>query len=110
MNGKLLSLVLAAGAAIAGCAGTARYEVDAYDAPPAPREEVVTYRPGYVWIHGSWNRYGDRWAWRDGYYVRERQGYVYQDGNWRRSGNHYVWVQGQWRARGAVAMRHRRRY
>jgi len=93
---------------MAGCAGTARYEVAEYDAPPAPREEVVNYRPGYVWIHGNWNRYGDRWSWNNGYYVREHPGYVYEDGYWRRSGRNYVWIQGQWRPRGTVAIRHRR--
>ena len=103
MKAKLLALCV-----MAGCAGTARYEVDAYNAPPAPREEIVTYRPGYVWIHGNWTRYGDRWSWHDGYYARERPGYVYEDGYWRRTGRNYVWVQGQWRPRGSIVVRERR--
>ena len=114
MRSKLISLLLAGVTALgvsAGCAARARYVVTAYDTPPAPRAEVVDYHPGYVWIHGHWNRYGDRWSWQDGYYVRERPGYVHEDGYWRRHGNGYVWVEGQWRPRGRVVVRdHRYRY
>ena len=114
MKTKLLSLVLAGAAAASvasGCAGTTRgYVVATYDAPPPPREESVYYRPGYVWIHGSWNRYGDRWSWHDGYYVRERPGYVYQDGYWRRSGRNYVWIEGRWRPRNTIVIRDHRRF
>jgi hypothetical protein len=113
MKSKLISLLLAGATALgvgAGCAGEARYVVSDYDAPPPPREEVVAYRPGYVWIHGTWNRYGDHWAWHDGYYARERPGYVYQDGFWRRDGRNYVSVRGQWRPRGSVVIREHRRW
>jgi hypothetical protein len=113
MKTKLLSLLLAGAAAtsvMAGCQAHARYVVAAYDAPPAPREEVVAYRPGYVFIHGNWNRYGDRWSWHEGHYVRERPGYVHEDGHWRRNGRGYVWVEGQWRPRGQVVIRDHRRF
>ena len=109
---KLLGAVLAAGAAMSvlpaiGCYGT----TDAYytyDEPPAPREEVVTYRPGFIWIHGRWARDNDRWAWRSGYYERERPGYIYAEGRWERRGNRHVWINGGWRARGGVVIRDHR--
>jgi hypothetical protein len=71
----------------------------------------VYYRPGYVWIHGNWQRdaYAG-WRWQHGYYVRERPGYVYNNGFWRHDGRNYVWVQGQWRPRSTVVIRDHRRY
>jgi len=83
-------------ASMAGCA-TRAYIVA--DAPPPPREEVVVFRPGQVWIHGHWERHGPRWAWRDGHYERERPGYVYIEGRWQHSGRDHVWVDGGWRRR-----------
>ena len=68
------------------------------------------YRPGFVWIHGTWIRdRGNRWQWRNGYYQRERPGYVYQQGRWERRGRGYVWVDGTWRAQGGVVVREHRR-
>jgi hypothetical protein len=115
MRTKLISLLLAGAAAVAipGCTGTTSgYVVASYDAPPPQlQEEVVYYRPGYVWIHGNWvhDRYAG-WRWQSGYYVRERPGYVYQDGYWDRRGRNYVYVQGTWRPRGSVVIRDHRRY
>ncbi|HUJ62024.1 MAG TPA: YXWGXW repeat-containing protein [Kofleriaceae bacterium] len=98
----LLSAALIAGMALSsvpmlGCAGEAGI---AYDTPPPLREETVTYRPGYVWIHGRWDRDNGRWAWRGGHYERERAGKMYVEGRWRRDHDHYVWVNGTWRDRG----------
>jgi len=107
----LASLVLAASAAatsaLTGCYASRGYIVE--ESPPPPREEVVTYRPGYVWIHGHWNRpYGRRgWAWSRGYYERERPGYVYSEGRWERRGRGYVFVNGSWHRDGTVVVRRR---
>jgi hypothetical protein len=93
--------------------GTTRgYVVATYDEPPAPREEYVVYRPGYVWVQGNWtrDRYNNGWRWQNGYYVRERAGYVYDNGRWERRGRQHVWVQGQWRPRGSVVVRDHRRW
>lgn len=114
-TGKLISLLLAGAAAATiptGCASSGRgYVVASYyeEAPPAPREEYAVYRPGFVWIHGSWmrDRY-NRWEWRNGYYERQRPGYVYQQGRWDRRGRGYVWVDGTWRAQGGVVVRDHR--
>jgi len=112
LHSKLLGVLLA-GATVAGvpaCATHGRAVVYAtYEEPPPPlREEYVSYRPGYVWVHGNWYRdYDNRWAWRSGYYVRERPGYVYQTGRWERRGRNYVWVDGGWRTSGTVVIRRR---
>lgn len=75
------------------------------DSPPAPRVEVATYRPGFVWVGGHWNRNHGRWHWNDGSYVSERPGFVYIEGRWQRNGSGHVWVQGGWRSRDGVVIR-----
>ncbi len=104
-----LTTALAALPAV-GCYGTATVHTSGYyveDIPP-PREEVVVYRPGYLWVHGRWVSNGDRWAWRGGYYERERPNYIYAQGYWERRGRNHVWVDGGWRANGRVVLRDRR--
>jgi hypothetical protein len=107
---KLLVCLLAAGAALSatpvltGCAGEA-YIVDT--APPAPRAEVSVHRPGYVWVHGHWQRRGSSWRWHPGYYERDRADMVYIHGRWDRRGRSYVWVDGGWRPRASVTIRGR---
>jgi YXWGXW repeat-containing protein len=109
----ILSALLVSGAALtalpvmSGCyATTDAYVVD--DAPPPAREEVVTYRPGFVWVHGRWTHPGGRWAWASGRYERERPNQVYVEGRWERRGHGHVWVDGNWRARGGVVVRDQR--
>jgi hypothetical protein len=72
------------------------------ESPPPPRDEVVVYRPGHVWVHGRWTRPGRHWVWRSGYYARERPNHVYVEGRWERRNRGYVWVDGSWRSRGVV--------
>lgn len=116
MKSKLISLLLAGAAAatVPACMGTTHgyVAVESYEeAPPPLREEYVSYRPGYVWIHGNWQRgYGNRWQWQNGYYVRERAGYVYQDGYWQRRNRGYVYIRGSWRPHGQVVIRDHRRF
>lgn len=106
---NMLAALLVAGAALTvpamtGCyASGGAYMVD--DEPPAPREEVVVSRPGFIWIHGHWDHPNGRWAWRGGYYERERPNQVYVEGRWERRGTGHVWVNGSWRARGNVVVR-----
>ncbi|MBL9019240.1 MAG: YXWGXW repeat-containing protein [Myxococcales bacterium] len=78
------------------------------DAPPPAREEVMVYRPGFVWIHGHWDRDRGHWRWKPGYYERERPGYVYIQGRWEPSSRGYVWVDGRWHKREGIAIRERR--
>jgi hypothetical protein len=101
-----LALALATAAApMLGCyAETTASAVE--DAPPAPREELVVARPGFLWIHGRWARSPTHhWVWRGGYYERERPGYAYREGRWERRGQTHVWVDGGWRATGSVVVR-----
>lgn len=112
VTNKLVGLLVAGCTAIAvpACTTTGRAGVYyAYDEPPPPlREETVVYRPGFVWVHGNWNRDNDnRWAWRSGYYVRERPGYSYEPGRWEHRSGRYEWRDGTWRARGGVVIRRR---
>ena len=90
---------VAAVPAMSGCYGSA-YVVE--DGPPAPREEIVVSRPGFIWVHGHWTRPGRTWVWRGGYYERERPEHVWVDGRWERRGRGHVWVDGGWRARVSI--------
>ena len=102
----LIGLALVAPVApLLGCyVETGAYAVDT--TPPAPREEVVVTRPGFLWIHGRWARTPDhQWVWRGGYYERERPGYAYREGRWERRGRAQVWVDGGWNAHGDAMVR-----
>jgi hypothetical protein len=112
---SLLGPLLVAGATLAvlpavGCYAETRTRPSGYvidDVPPA-REEVVIYRPGYIWVQGHWTLGpGRRWVWRGGYYERERPSYVYVQGRWERRGDTYIWIDGGWRPRGRVVVRSR---
>ena len=94
-----LTKYLAALVFVGACAGEA-YVVES--GPPAPRSEVVVYRPGFVWVNGYWTSDSGRWHWHSGHYVRERPNYVYIQPRWERRGRGHVFVQGEWRARGRV--------
>ncbi|MBS1124423.1 MAG: hypothetical protein H6Q90_6651 [Deltaproteobacteria bacterium] len=109
---KLVTSVLVAGTALSslpalsGCYATT-YGTSGYvavDLPP-PREEIVVYRPGYVWVHGRWVSRGRSWVWRGGYYERERPNQVFVQGYWEHRGRNHVWVDGGWRRTGRVVIR-----
>ena len=109
---NILTAVLVSGAALSavpvmtGCAAERSYGYVA-DEPPPPREEIVSYRPGFVWIHGRWTHPSDRWVWQEGRYEADRPNQVYVEGRWERRGNGHVWVDGGWHARsGFVAPDH----
>ncbi len=100
VGGLLVSLLLV------GACATEGYIVA--DSPPAAREETAAYRPGYVFVHGHWNRDRGRWRWHDGSYERERAGFVYIEGRWQRNGRGHVWIDGGWRRRDGVVIRDHR--
>lgn len=100
----VLAAALVSAAVLPACYATgSAYVVD--DDPPPLRNEVVTVRPGFVFVHGNWHRERGRWAWTDGHYERERAHRRYVDGRWERRGNRRVWVQGQWTTQGGVTVR-----
>jgi hypothetical protein len=107
---KLLSAILAAGAALSvapvlgGCTAGATYVVETEEPPPPPRYERFEYRPGFVWIEGRWIRTGRHWRWESGYYERERPSMVYIRGRWENRGGRYVWVDGGWRPRASASI------
>lgn len=74
-------------------------DVDIDVAPPAPRQEVVVARPGYVWTPGYWNwdHVGRRHVWVGGVYVRERPGYTWVPHHWvQGAAGRWHFVQGHW--------------
>lgn len=69
----------------------------AYSAPPPVTVETDVYyedRPGYVYVNGRYNWYGNRWVWSNGYWETERPGHVYVQGYWHGS----RWYDGRWEA------------
>lgn len=118
---RLLAVALAGlfAAPVAGACGGVGYTESrivyrAATAPPPPRRVQVRSRPGYVWSHGHWVRYGKNWRWRAGHWVKERPNQRYAPGRWVQRGRHWVWVEPRWvdrrRHRNVEVRDHRRRY
>jgi hypothetical protein len=95
----LLVLALAMPACMVSGRGTmsVRSEpVAVYQEPPPPQAEVVTARPGHVWIRGRWDWRNGNWVWVGGHWERERANYYWADGRWENRGNQWIWVEGSW--------------
>ena len=73
-------------------------EVIIRDEPPAPREEIIGRppAPGYVWIHGHWQRHHERWEWISGHWEAPREHMVWVEGHWDHRHGGFVWVEGRW--------------
>lgn len=67
-----------------------------YSAPPSPRDEPITERPGQVWIRGRWDWRDGDWVWIGGRWEAERRGRTWSDGRWERRGNQWHWIEGTW--------------
>jgi hypothetical protein len=93
----LAGLALSSLAMSAVAASPARAEVmiihGGRDEPPAPREERVVVRRGYVWDRGHYGWRHRRYVWSR---VRERSGYEWAPGRWERHEDHYDWHDGEW--------------
>jgi hypothetical protein len=76
----------------------------AYTQPPPPRDELVSYRPGYVYVHGHWLREPGGWRFEPGYYMPEKPGLMWVDGHWAQQNGQYVWIDGGWYRRGATTI------
>lgn len=98
MRTNLAGLLLA-GALFVGAASAA--EVVVRIGPPAPVRIGaigVAPGPGYVWVNGYHEWSGDRYAWREGEWVRPpRPHAVWVEHRWVRRHNGYVFVRGHWR-------------
>lgn len=69
------------------------------DAPPRPRYERRTPRPGpnHVWIAGYWDREGDSWGWAPGRWEEPSQrGSTWIRPQYRREGGAYRYEPGRW--------------
>src|ERR1700759_1776838 len=98
----LAAALLGSVAVLPGCAGEA-YVVSSD--PPAPREEVVTARPGDFYVPRTWGREGGSWRWHEGHYEAERPHQRYVEGRWKRQGDQRIWVEGGWRPDGGLSVR-----
>jgi WXXGXW repeat (2 copies) len=102
MRQKLLAAgFVIAGALLTGCAARGGY-YSGYAAygPPAPRYRVIGVAPGpgYVWTQGYWDRDGDRWAWREGRWLRPPRAHaVWVSPRWERHGREWRYHGGRWR-------------
>ena len=65
-------------------------------APPAPRDEHVQPRAGFVWARGHYEWRNNAYAWIPGHWERARAGHRWNDGRWEQRGNAWVWVEGGW--------------
>lgn len=95
MKSILLGILLLSAGCVVTARGTVRGGMYVTEAPPPPRVESYSPRPGYVWVQGRWvwNR---RWVWKAGHWERERHGRTWQQGSWQQQNNQWVWVEGQW--------------
>jgi IPT/TIG domain-containing protein/YXWGXW repeat-containing protein len=65
-------------------------------APPAPQDEHMGPRAGFVWAAGRWDWRGGKWEWLPGHWERERPGKRWNPGRWDRQGDRWVLVEGSW--------------
>ena len=80
---------------LAGC--TSRVYVRL--APPPARVEVMSPRPGeiYVWVQGFWTWSDYAYVWSPGRWVRAPHApAVWIPGEWRKNRRGYYWVPGHW--------------
>ena len=68
--------------------------------PPPPRYGAMGYAPGpgYVWVDGYWNRYGNDWRWNNGRWAVPPRGYHHWErSEWRHEGRSWRFHEGRWR-------------
>src|SRR5262245_17316819 len=56
------------------------------EAPPAPREEKIETKAGFVWVRGRWEWKAGKYEWIAGHWERERAGKRWNEGRWERKG------------------------
>ncbi|MEJ7603716.1 MAG: hypothetical protein WKG01_37860 [Kofleriaceae bacterium] len=65
--------------------------------PPAPREERIESRNGFVWARGHYEWQRGQYEWIPGHWERARASLTWNDARWERRGNVWVMVPGGWR-------------
>jgi hypothetical protein len=65
-------------------------------APPAPRDERVQPRAGFVWARGHYEWRNNAYTWIPGHWERARAGHRWNDGRWEQRGSAWIWVEGGW--------------
>jgi hypothetical protein len=73
-------------------------EITVTQAPPAPRQEIMTMAPSptHVWVPGYWT-WSNGWQWVDGHWELPPQRMtVWVPGQWVPHGSSWVWRPGHW--------------
>jgi hypothetical protein len=99
MPAMVIRAVLAAiVAGVLGCGGTSNHlDLDQHGAPPAPQEEKVIERPGYVWTGGHWEWRDHQGQWQYGHWEQARAGFTWHDGTWAQGADGaWKWTEGGW--------------
>ncbi|HTJ93603.1 MAG TPA: YXWGXW repeat-containing protein [Pararobbsia sp.] len=88
---------IAAGTASIATASAAEVIIEAPNAPPPERVEVVpAARVGYVWDKGHWRWDHGRYVWIGGHWQAERHGMHWVPGHWDQRHDRWVWIEGHW--------------
>jgi len=68
-------------------------------APPKPRSEVRSKRPGpkAVWVGGHWQWKGGKYAWMSGHWDRNPRGNAWIPGHWEKKPRGWAWAPGHWK-------------
>nr|HEX4315270.1 YXWGXW repeat-containing protein [Kofleriaceae bacterium] len=84
--------------ALTACGGSMDgLDLDQHGAPPAPQEEKVIERPGYVWTGGHWQWKDRQWQWLSGRWEQKRDGQAWHDGVWEHeTDGSWKWTDGSW--------------
>lgn len=101
MKNKLLATsALLLGTILTGCGGYGYSSGYVGYGPPPPRYGVVGVAPGpgYIWMDGYWNRYGNDWRWVNGRWATPPRGYRrWERAEWRHEGRGWRFHEGHWR-------------
>src|SRR5207253_212438 len=65
-------------------------------APPPPRNETFTNRPGQRWIPGFWDWKNGKYEWVAGRYEADRPGAQWRPRKWEQKNGRWEFVEGGW--------------
>ncbi len=69
------------------------------NAPPKPKSEVRSKRPGpkAVWVAGHWQWRGGKYVWMSGHWDRNPRGNAWIPGHWEKKPRGWAWIPGHWK-------------